>query len=176
MTKIILLRHANAYDMDGNQEPDTPLRFGGEDHAEKLATRLLDFGIEKVYASPYTRAFQTATAFANKSNLEIEVNEKLKEIGTEEWTENDFNKAKELTEDIILSIVSKNKDKIIAVFTHGNFIKTLLCQILSSPLSSYKTRLEIGLASITCLKFDEKGGLIITGVSDNSHILQNNNG
>ena len=169
MTTVYLMRHANAYDIMGFQEPETPLRGPGPDQAKLLAARLKSLPIDAVYASPYERSQETALAYTKLSKLTVITDPRLKEIGTSEWTNKDFSKEKDKIEDIILSIVAKNREKTIAVFAHGNLIKTLLCKIMGSDLEVYENKLLIGLASITTIFVHDNGTMQIVSVSDTAH-------
>jgi broad specificity phosphatase PhoE len=169
MTEVFLIRHANAYDENGFQEPDTPLRGTGPKQATKLAKRLDEFKIESAYASPYKRAQQTAKEFSNKTGIPVITDERLKEIGTNTWTEKDFEKAKDFAEDVLLEIIAKNRNKKVALFIHGNLIKVLICKLLNANLEAYNNVLVISLASITTLIVEDTGQIKIVSISDNAH-------
>jgi len=169
MTTVYLIRHANAYDIMGFQEPDTPLRGQGPAQAKILAQRLKLLPIDVVYTSPYERSHETATVYVKLAKKAINIDPRLKEIGTAEWTAKDFSREKDRIEDVLLSIVAKNRGKTIAIFAHGNLIKTLLCKIVDASLNVYNNKLFIGLASITTIYVQDTGLMQIVSVSDTAH-------
>ncbi|PIS23412.1 hypothetical protein COT49_00115 [candidate division WWE3 bacterium CG08_land_8_20_14_0_20_40_13] len=169
MTEVFLLRHANAYDEFGFQEPDTPLRGKGSEQAQKLAGRLATCNIDVAYSSPYARARETAGVFSNLTGIKIAVDERLKEVGTEEWTPKDLENTGETIKDVLLEIVRKNRGKKIAIFAHGNLIKALLCRILHADFEAYNNLLVVSVASMTILHIEDTNQIKIVTVSDNAH-------
>lgn len=88
MKKIYLVRHCEAE----GQAPNAPLTEKGIRQAEELATMLQGFKIERIFSSPYSRAIQSIEPFATKKQLEIEVDNRLRErvLSTEfspDWLE-----------------------------------------------------------------------------------------
>ncbi|RPJ96607.1 histidine phosphatase family protein [Rummeliibacillus sp. TYF005] len=75
MKRIYVVRHCRA---DG-QEVEALLTKEGKEQAENLALFFKDKNIQRVISSPMTRAIQTIEPFTNKTNLNIQVDERLSE-------------------------------------------------------------------------------------------------
>lgn len=88
--KLYVARHGET---DWNSEHrmqgwiDIPLNAVGLEQAETLAGRLTEAGIrpDRIYASPLTRAGQTAAPMAERAGLPVILLDGLKEIGFGEW-------------------------------------------------------------------------------------------
>lgn len=88
--KLYVARHGET---DWNSEHrmqgwiDIPLNAVGLEQAETLADRLTEAGIrpDRIYASPLTRARQTAAPMAERAGLPVILLDGLKEIGFGEW-------------------------------------------------------------------------------------------
>ncbi|MCG8347151.1 MAG: phosphoglycerate mutase family protein [Chloroflexales bacterium] len=93
--KVYLIRHAqseeNALDLksrltvrDYNEllrrSYATPLTAQGEQQARALVEKLSGAGIERIYSSPYTRAFKTATFLSEALNLTPTIVDDLREV------------------------------------------------------------------------------------------------
>lgn len=75
MTNLILIRHCQA----NGQDPDAQLTVEGYKQANELAVFLETYNISRIISSPFTRAIQTIAPYATNKNIEIEVDERLKE-------------------------------------------------------------------------------------------------
>ncbi|MCC2250875.1 histidine phosphatase family protein [Virgibacillus sp. AGTR] len=75
--KIYLVRHCSAH----GQHRDSPLTTNGLQQANQLAEFFsnLDEEIDHIISSPYLRAVDSIKPFANKAQLTIHVDERLKE-------------------------------------------------------------------------------------------------
>lgn len=76
MKKVYFVRHGES---EGNaarvhQSKDTPLSDIGHSQAKMVALRFKNIQAERIIASPYTRARQTAQAIADYNQLELEEN------------------------------------------------------------------------------------------------------
>ena len=110
MTKLYLIRHCQAE----GQEPEAQLTADGHEQAKQLADFLEKYTINRIISSPFRRTIQTITPFAHKHNLEIEVDERLKEriLSTEnlsDW----FEKLKQTFEDEDIKFTGGESSKII---------------------------------------------------------------
>ena len=89
MTTIFLVRHG-ATDWNVNKraqgQADVPMSTLGYEQAEVAAERLEDEEIAAVYASDLQRASETAKAIARRHGLEVQLDERLREIDQGEWT------------------------------------------------------------------------------------------
>lgn len=145
MTKLYLIRHCQAE----GQEPEAQLTADGQEQAEKLALFLVNYNINRIISSPFRRTIQSITPFANKLNLEIEVDERLKErILSSENLSDWFEKLKQSFEDVDMKCVGGESSKEaterivslitevtnvqtdnVAIVTHGNISALLLNHI-----------------------------------------------
>lgn len=75
MPVLYLIRHAQAT----GQPAESPLTPEGETQAHLLAERLQHVGIERIIASPFWRAQQTAAPLAARLGLPVELDERLVE-------------------------------------------------------------------------------------------------
>lgn len=73
--EIFVIRHCQA----SGQEADAPLTSLGKLQAEHLANVLRQSGIERIISSPFTRAIQSIEPLAQRSNVGIELDERLVE-------------------------------------------------------------------------------------------------
>ncbi|WP_274309956.1 histidine phosphatase family protein [Solibacillus daqui] len=147
MTKFILIRHCSAE----GQEPEAVLTEAGLDQAQQLADFLETYPIDRIISSPFTRTIQTITPFALKNNLQIEIDERLKErVLSKENLPDWYDKLQQTFKDMhlefpggesslkattrILSLLYElnNEDaQTVALVTHGN-LSALLLNALSS--------------------------------------------
>ena len=80
--KIYLIRHCESEDdvLDCYGGcADFELTEKGMDTAREAANKLVPFGIEKIYSSPYKRAKNTAKIFADKIGADVEIVNDLRE-------------------------------------------------------------------------------------------------
>ena len=148
MTKFILIRHCKAT----GQKPDAQLTTEGLQKANELVEFLEPYNIGRIISSPFTRTIQTITPYALKKNIQIEVDERLKErvLSSEnlsDWydkLQQSFQEpdlkfsggesSNEATRRILTLIKDlKNSDfEYIALVTHGNLTALLLNYISKS--------------------------------------------
>jgi len=155
MSKILFIRHGNSIQTD----QDTILSSKGLLQAERLAKKLVSVNISKVYVSNSTRTLQTYEAYQKLKLVPSVKSDKLKEIyrviiggperlGTPPDREaNDRKRADEIINEIL-----EEKNKNIAVFTHGNFIRYAIARILEISSVDLWNRLVISDASITVVE------------------------
>ena len=89
MTRIFLVRHgATEWNINkrAQGQADVPMDTLGYEQAEEAADRLQDEEIVAVYASDLQRASETAKAIARRRGLEVNLDERLREIDQGEWT------------------------------------------------------------------------------------------
>ncbi len=80
--RIVFVRHGHP---DYENDCLTPL---GHCHAEQAAERLMGEGIEKIYSSPYGRAFETAMHLASRLSMDVTRLDFMREI---RWGSSDGN-------------------------------------------------------------------------------------
>ena len=75
MNELYIVRHCEA----AGQAPDAPLTDAGLAQAEALAAALPRGAVDKIISSPYKRAVQSITPFADRHALTIEIDDRLRE-------------------------------------------------------------------------------------------------
>lgn len=154
-TIVYLIRHSKKIDYDiinneNNKENDQNRRekiilsIEGEKRAKILSMQDELQNVNVIYSSNYSRALQTAKYLAEIKKLKINVdnrfNEKTIGVRTDEdisikqyYDENIKNKDGESRKEVstrmldgFFDVVNKNKEKVIAIFTHGAAMKCLL--------------------------------------------------
>lgn len=73
--KIYLIRHSESIDDIENCYggiADFDLTENGRNTVKEYSKQFIDFGVEKIYTSPYKRAYQTAEILAENKKIEIE--------------------------------------------------------------------------------------------------------
>jgi len=185
MTTFFLIRHAasNASsDVLTGRAPGIALSDIGREQARGLARRFAEVELAAVWSSPMERAVQTAIPLGFVSNLPVKQSPGLNEVEYGDWTGKSFSS---LDEDPLwrrfnhsrrdtripggeaipdvqsrvitqLSIISRQYgSQNIAVVTHAEPIRLVLAYCLDS--SDYlHDRLEIGLASISIVRWSER--------------------
>ena len=129
----------NAKDDNNLRDEKTMLSVEGEKRAEILSKHSVFDNVEVIYASNMVRSMQTAKYLSTRLNLKINIDERLNErrIGKNsgkynDWYQRQYKNIDFKTEggesqrevatrmnDAINEILKNNKNKIIAVFSHG---------------------------------------------------------
>ena len=156
MTTIYLIRHSKPLKVNNSLNSDDlqiqnekqSLSIEGEHIAQERLTNNELSSIDVLYASNYVRTIQTAKYIADKNNLDINIVSDLGErkFGIATWEElpDGFERNQFLDEEykigngesqkevrermyrIVMKIVNENKDKRIAIVSHGTAISYLL--------------------------------------------------
>lgn len=192
-TEVYLIRHCHPdYSLEKKLgEAKMPLSKNGLKQRKFLTERLLSMKFDIAYSSELVRALETAATYIKKSQKELVVDSRLNEINwihwlrtkyfnmSEETREKRMQNHKELDKQLdkmqavarrtLADIYKKNRGKRIAVFTHGNFIKSLVTGILNADVIGFLT-LEIFQSSITKLVIDRDGYVKISYINDVLHL------
>jgi broad specificity phosphatase PhoE len=189
MTKLILVRHGAPDEGHPLQPQDPPLTKAGKSQAAQIAERLADDGVGRIVSSPQTRAQNTAAPLAGRLGLAIETMEGLAEVdryadryrspetirreNPERWDEFQQSPARFFGRDdgefrngvltAFANITADPKATVIAVFTHGMPIKTLLVHILGLTTAA---KFTIGHCSVTRVAGESIDGLRIDSVNE----------
>lgn len=157
-TIIYLIRHSEPLDsnkvikmtketlLQANEKK--PLSIIGEKRAEKWAWNLEFKNLDSVWSSNYVRAIATAKYFADRNNLKINIDERLKEreYGVSSYDELPANfeerqikdanykigngenqrEVQKRMDEALRDIITKNKGKTIAIISHATAITFLL--------------------------------------------------
>jgi broad specificity phosphatase PhoE len=189
MTKLILVRHGAPDEGHPLQPQDPPLTKAGKSQAAQIAERLADDGVGRIVSSPQTRAQNTAAPLAGRLGLAIETMEGLAEVdryadryrspetirreNPERGEEFQQSPARFFGRDdgefrngvltAFANITADPKATVIAVFTHGMPIKTLLVHILGLTTAA---KFTIGHCSVTRVAGESIDGLRIDSVNE----------
>lgn len=192
-TEVYLVRHCHPdYKKEKKLgERNMPLSKTGLKQRKFLTAKLLSLKFDKVYMSELVRAQETAAAYLKKSEKRAIIDERLNEIDWTHWFRiKYFNMSEKkrqskfkhhLTLDhrleemqtnarrTLADIYKHNKGKRVALFSHGNFIKSLVTGILNADVIGFLS-LEIFQSSITKISIDRDGYVKINYINDVSHL------
>lgn len=186
---IYLIRH-------GQTTSDVENRYGGdyEDHltdegikqVTALATKIKDFGIQKIFASSRVRAQESAKIISEKTGADIEIEPDLRErnqygiltgtvkaeaqekypkeaeevknpLNTIEGAE-DFENFKKRVISVFEKITKKKDLTTIAIVTHGGSVRRILSKIKNLPDN---TNISLQDCALITIQTDEKGERIL---------------
>ena len=163
------------------------LNTQGHRQAAELSRSLADLPIEAIYSSPLERARETAEPLSVRSGLPIHLLPALNEIEFGDWTGAQF---EQLAEDArwqafnsfrsgtripggetIVEVQARmvaalqelcmlHPEGPVALFGHGDPIKTVLAHFLGMPLD-FVTRLRVAPASISAVRFASWGAEVL---------------
>ncbi|MBM3532097.1 MAG: histidine phosphatase family protein [Alphaproteobacteria bacterium] len=142
MSRILLIRHCQS----SGQAPDAPLTPDGVRAALGLADRLAMLGADAAYSSPFTRARQTLSPFADRNGLPLALDDRLAERRLspsphEDWLDlirksfDDLDHAVPGGESLreaqrrglaALADIAAGGHRLPAVATHGNLLSSIL--------------------------------------------------
>ncbi|MEI7452108.1 MAG: histidine phosphatase family protein [Candidatus Falkowbacteria bacterium] len=192
-TIIYLVRHCNP---DYSTEKlvgdhNMPLSKIGLDQREYLTLKLLSMDIDKIYSSELLRAQETAREFADKAGKKIVIDKRLNEIDWKDWyrikyfnmsektretrfkqhdrLDKQLDKMQDFGRKLISDVYSHSKGKSVALFCHGNIIKTIITGIINADIIGFLS-LEIFQSSITKLVIDRDGYVKINYINNICHL------
>lgn len=204
VTTVYAVRHAQA---KGNLDKVFQGRYDGQltelgyQQLERLAQRCAGLGLEAVYSSPLSRAYETAEAVNRHYGYEIHREEGLLEIDGGDWEgrkwssfeasdpEQNYNwyhapwdfcaphgepmeHVFERIKGTVLDIVSKNPGKTLAVVSHGCALCNLITFAKGKSVREMDRRDICDNTSITKIVFDEKLIPHLEWENDTSHLDQ----
>jgi broad specificity phosphatase PhoE len=193
-TEVYLIRHCHPdYTLEKKLgEYNMPLSKAGLRQRERLTKKLLTLPINKVYASGLTRAQETAEDYIRKAQKRLVIDLRLDEIDWTDWyrikyfnmsektrekkvknhvrLDRELDKIQTAARRALADLVRHNQGRIVAVFSHGNFIKALLTGILDADVIGFLS-LEIFQSSISKLVVDRDGYVKISYINYQSHVI-----
>lgn len=150
-----LLGEYNSSDVEQVRNEKNVLSVDGEKLAREMSERKELQNIDVIYSSHYARAMCTAKYIAENNNIKLNVDERLGErkFGVNDISElpSDFfeeqfrnwdyklekgesaNEVSKRMNEVLLEIINNNKDKTIAIVSHGTAISAMLktwCNVL----------------------------------------------
>lgn len=169
---------------------DVPLSEEGKRKSLEVVDILSEIPIRAIYSSPLQRALFPAKLLAQKKSLSLHLREELKEINYGEWTgqpreiiiqnplfwerlknENlsppggeSLKSLRERARKFWEELKNLEEDGFFTIFTHGGFIRALLCEILNLHTSFFFAFETYHLKGplITCF---EDGNFVIRGIN-----------
>ena len=132
VTEIWLVRHADCY-QDMEEAADPPLSALGRDQAKRLGERVRRIGPAAVYASPFRRAMETASAITAEFNVDPRLVEMPLDIsvdGTLEFHET-AESATARMRAVVEDIVRDHEGKRVVAVSHGAAIIACLTDVLN---------------------------------------------
>lgn len=181
--RVLLIRHGRSADIvPGSPESiDPPLHALGVTQAKAVADRLARTNLAAVYSSHLRRAFDTATAIAEKHGHDVRVHEDLEEVKLGDWGGGEFRRKAAIADPEFLewsrggtwdgipngegdhafrsrvvnrikSLATKHRGETIAVVCHGGVINAYLAAALGTPRSLW---MMVENTSITTVKIAE---------------------
>ncbi len=200
-TRVFLVRHG-ATELSTEDcfagETDVQLSDTGRHQVRRLAARLANQSIAAIYASPLSRATETAWILAEPHRLQVVSREGLREIShgrwegktrseveklyPEEyarWEADPFSFAPEGGESglavtaralpALLSIVESHPAESVLIASHKATIRLLIGSLLGFDPRSYRDRLDQSPASLNILDFRDTTRARLTLFNDTSH-------
>lgn len=186
---LLLIRHASNPNVGVGVTGWTPgvlLNDKGLAEAEALAEFLDDLPVTAIYSSPLERALQTAGPLARRRSLEIRQRPEFGEVRYGDWQGKTYSSLQADPEwqrfsafrsstrppsgEMMLEtqarmvaglweLAALHKGEIIAVFSHGDAIRSAVMHVLGIPLD-FHLRMEIQPASVTILGLSADRGVV----------------
>lgn len=159
--------------------PGVRLNEKGCHQAQALVGYLMGQPIDAIYSSPLERCMETAEPLAGQRGLKVQMEPALMEVDYGGWQGADLRELSKLPEwgqvqhypsifrfpggetlrevqyravGAIERLRDTHPDQIVAVFSHGDIIRTVLAHYLGVPLDLFQ-RLAIATASVSVLGF-----------------------
>ncbi|MEA4816499.1 MAG: histidine phosphatase family protein [Lachnospiraceae bacterium] len=200
MTKIYFVRHGEtAWNIEARYQgiTDIPLSEKGVAQSKLLSERFKKINLDKIYASPLSRAIATANAVAKPKNMNIELLDEFIEINFGEWEgktihelqseygetymdffnnpyatpfpgDGSFDIVEKRVCNGIKKIILENDDKNIMVVSHGGVLRLMVINILGLPKTMYK-KLWLDNTSVTVID-SVNGELFLRTLNDKAHL------
>jgi len=192
-TEILLIRHCHPnYKLEKKLgDKNMPLSKDGLNQRKYLTKRLLTANIDIICASELVRAQETAETFVKKTKKNLIINPRLNEFHWTGWyrikyfnmtekerekrlkhhefLDKELDKMQTAARRAMADIFRDFKGKKIAVFCHGNFIKSVLTGILNADIIGFLS-LEIFQSSISKIIVDRDGYIKIVYINSVNHL------
>ena len=200
-TTILLIRHGETeWNKLGKFQgcTDIALAEEGIKQAELLKNRLKG-NFDYIYASPLSRAFETAKILASSTDKEVIIAPEIREINFGEWEgltineiaekypevfkawrtdktesyicggDSSINNAANRAKKCILDIVKKHNGKKIVIVAHGGIIKAGLIGLFEWDMTMYH-KIALGNTCINKLTFNHDLMPALVTLNDTSHL------
>jgi len=192
-TQIYLVRHCHPdYDtLEELGDKNMPLSKIGQKQRKLLNKKLFSLKIDKIFVSELVRAQETAEVFARRRKINIIIDSRFNEIEWKDWYKIKYFNMSEKTRikrvkeyklmdkklqryqsqgrRLLADIYEKNKMKNIAIFSHGNLIRSIVTGILHTDVIGFLS-MEIYQSSVTKLVIDRNGYIKINYINNIGHL------
>lgn len=200
-TELLLIRHGETeWNKIGKFQGSTDIDLSEEGRSQaKLLRERIQNDFDSIYASPLSRAYETAEIIAAGSGKKIIIANDIREINFGEWeglTIKDIStkysdvfiswkkdklegkfiggdlstaNAAKRAKNCILDIVKKNKGNKIIIVAHGGIIKAGIIGLFNFDMSMYH-KISMGNTCINTIVFDDNLEPTIYGINDISHL------
>lgn len=177
---------------------DVSLNDIGKIQADLTAEYIKKFKFDKIYSSPLKRAFETASKIAEKQNIGIIKDERLKEMNFGDWEGLSFDcieakwpgRLKEMyyspdkvnipngetflqvqmrTKNFLNNLLEIEGDKNYLIVSHGVTLRTIFCNLLGIPLNK-AWNLSQKNANISCIEYRDKNRSILNFLNYTDHL------
>lgn len=194
-TVIYLVRHCHPdYKLEKKLgDKDMPLSSFGHEQLKYLTERLAKLKIDSIYSSELKRGQETAYPLSTIIKKDIIIDQRLNEIEWWDWhripyfnlseekrtktlkgyeaLDKELDKMQIKARCLLNDIFKKNKGKTVALFTHGNFIKSLLTGILNADVIGFLSQ-EIFQSSLSKIVIDKDAYVRINFINNVDHLPQ----
>ncbi|HXV18609.1 MAG TPA: histidine phosphatase family protein [Candidatus Omnitrophota bacterium] len=202
MTRLLIVRHAESalnFENRIQGHRDSGLTFRGMHQAQRLARKIKNIRIDKIYSSDLGRAYSTTRAITKHLKLQIVRDPLLREIHLGDWegmtpeeVDNLYDKGYQKwlkkpsgvriprSEPIarfrkrvttrVRQIARANRGKTVLVVTHGGVITALLAQWLDADFDKLILDLHLENTGLTLVDETDKK-VRVRFVNDSSHLL-----
>lgn len=198
--RLTLIRHGQSVANAAGKlqgQMDFPLSTQGLNEAKAVGKWLADEDIDAIYSSDLSRAFQTAEEIAQHHTIEVlkspalrefhlgqfqgltreEINGRFPEYmdldwwtaGVAEVEQIDQIKARAL--DFVQKLLERHQGQRIVAVSHGGLIGTLLMALLNIEWKG-KRVFTIGNTSMTTIDFSDPQQLVVVGVNERPHLIE----
>ncbi len=192
-TRIYLIRHCHPdyRTRDALGDQNMPLSKLGKEQRKLLNKKLKQINLDKIYASEFTRARETAEDFARKNKKKIFTNPRLNEVDWVDWYKVKYFRMSERTRTkkihqyrkldteihklhgqarrTLAEIHKKNKGKRVGLFCHGNIIRAMVTSVLHTDVIGFLS-LEVYQSSVTKIVIDRDGYIKINYINNIGHL------
>ncbi len=204
MTRLVIVRHAES-DLNLQKriqgQIDSVLTPKGVAQARKLAARIKNFKVDKIYSSDLGRAYATTVEITKHWKVKIIRDPKLREINLGDWEGMTPKEVDELydkgyqkwlrkpskclipkSENLadfrkriagrVRDIARANDGKTVLLVTHGGAITALMAEWLKADFDTLLLNLHIENTSLLFAEFTE-GRIRVQGINDTTHLPRN---
>lgn len=202
--RLLLTRHGQTEWHHDNRyagRTDVELTETGRKEAQALARRAREEAPALVVCSPLRRAFDTASVAAEACGVELEVDDRLREIDFGEWEGRTLDEVRETDPvsveqfeykpdktpfpqgeplsdaaeralEVLYELHERFKDQTVLVVAHKTLIRLSLCSLLGIPAEQYRKRFpNLSNVAIQEVRLGETGGALYS-LNDSSHLRQ----